>query len=101
MVVMWNSRYCFPRLRKCVMYGEILVKLPNIPNIRFNVRKAVLEFLHATAFLSEPHYAQEGLKIVIKQGDGIGVYSIYDLSRLMTVILINICWLQKLGKDLQ
>jgi len=42
LVVIWNSLYCFPRLRKCVMYGQILVKLPNI---RFNGSpKTVLEF---------------------------------------------------------
>jgi hypothetical protein len=34
-------------------------------------------------------------------GDGIQIYSMYDLSGELTVILISIWWLQKLGKDWQ
>jgi len=33
--------------------------------------------------------------------DGIQVYSMYDLSGELTVILITIWWLQKLGKECQ
>jgi len=33
--------------------------------------------------------------------DGIRVYSMYDLSRELTVILITTWWLQKIGKDWQ
>jgi len=34
-------------------------------------------------------------------GDGIRVYSMYDLSGALIVILISAWWLQKLGKDWQ
>ena len=34
-------------------------------------------------------------------GDGIQVYSMYDLSGELTVTLITMGWLQKLGKEWQ
>jgi len=38
---------------------------------------------------------------ILTDGNGIGVYSIYDLAEQTNVILITIWWFQNLGKDWQ
>jgi hypothetical protein len=38
---------------------------------------------------------------ILMDRDGIRVYSMYDLSRELTVILITSWWLQNIGKDWQ